>query len=97
MKIALYLLKCLCSNVNFYFKFIHFKHTPCGSPLGYVPELIYIVVLIACYYLLCLSLSHTVTLLVYRAIYVCPCRTLLLSLSTAQVCLSLLHAVALLV
>ena len=60
-----------------------------------------------------LSLSHTITLFVYRAYisvfvarscppclppeYLCPCLTLLFSLSTAQICLSLSHASALLV
>ena len=62
---------------------------------------------------ICLSLTHTITLLVYGAnmsifvprycspclsrTYVCPCRTQLLSLSIAYICLSLSHVIALLV
>ena len=55
-----------------------------ASRSGETVELIYIVVLVTHYPSPCL-----------RREYVCPCRTLLFFLSTAHICLSLSHVVAL--
>ena len=49
-------------------------------------ELIYIAVHVVHYHSPCLQRE-----------YICPCRTLVLSLSNAQICLSLSHTIALLV